>query len=139
MATLRDSVLPIINGGRSLVQSLGLRQHRIWVRVGSWSADEVHLGNLNVADVEIVPRPKCKHLGSSRLEVSKITPNHTTGGWEPDELLPALEAGQELYFVVRGPDGADVLFTLVEVIAVKNFTYTLILERLPKALPDFSG
>lgn len=137
MATLRDNILPIINAGRKLVQDLGLRQHRIWVRLGDWSTGEVHLGTLANSSTEILPRPKVKQLGPNRIELSKITPTFTGGGWAPDDLLPAIEAGQDFYFVVRGPDGTDVPHALVEVDSTRNFTFTLVLERLPRASPHF--
>lgn len=134
---LREDLLPVFEDARQLIQDFGLRQHRVWVRLGTWSTGEIHLGTLTNTSTEILPRPKCRPLGPSRLEVSKITPNHTTGGWEPDDLLPAIVAGQDFYFVVRGPDGTDVPHALVGVDSTRNFTFTLTLERLPRAMPDF--
>lgn len=135
--TLRDDLLPVFEGARQLIQDFGLRQHRIWIRAGQWSTNETLLGALTNTDVELLPRPKVRELGPNRLEASKITPEFATGGWDPLDLLPDAAPGSDFYFVVRNPRGDLNPYALIDVNATKNFTFTLVLERLDLASPNF--
>jgi len=134
--TLRDDLLPVFQNVRQLVQDLGLRQTRVFVRIGAWS-EEIQRGDLTVTDTEILPRPKVAHSGRA-LIVSKITPQFDGGGWAPRELQLDIEAGKDFYFIVQRPDGGLGKWHLAaEPNIVKNFGYELTLMPLDRDAPDF--
>lgn len=133
---LREDLLPVFNAARTLIQDFGLRTSRVWVRRGSWDGGEIHLGSLENEDTEILPRPKVEPVGSHSLKVSRITPDHATGGWTPQELNPPMVAGEDSHFVVRMPDGGTRPYRLVEINQTRNFGYELILQALDRANPD---
>lgn len=135
--TLRSSLLPVFTSARQLIQDLGLRQHRVFIRTRAWSADEVHLGTVTETDVEILPRPKVKQLGNGRWEISKVTPSYSGGGWTPEQLLPTAGEGEDVTIILRGPDGIDHRFRVAEVNPTGNFGYTLYLDELERSRPDF--
>lgn len=137
---LREDLLPVIDEIRTLIgdpDQLGLRQSRVWVRRGVWSAGEIHLGDLTNDDVEITPRPKVVQKDPVTLEVSRITPAYAGGGYDTADLLPVQEAGVDRVCVVQvGSDGPKVAYRIVDIDERKNFGITLMLERIPGEQPD---
>lgn len=134
--TLRDDLLPVFNGARQLIQDLGLRQTRVIRRIRTWSAGEVGLGALTVSDFEFTPRPKVENRGNGIVLVSKVTPDYSGGGYTLDEIRPTLTAGQDLIYILIGPDGGEHPYQLVEVNPRKNFGYSFELLDLDRTQPD---
>jgi hypothetical protein len=133
--TLRDDLLPVFEDVRGLVQDLGLRQTRVWKRLGEWSGGEIHLGDLTNTDTEITPRPFVRAVGQN-LQVTKITPEFDDGGWSTEDLSPATANATDFYYVVQFPDGSLEPYRLVDLDASKNFTLALTLEPLNLNRPD---
>ncbi len=136
MATVVEDNLPTIDAGRALLQEFGLRPVRVFMRTKVWSAAERHLGTLTESDVELLPRPKVKG-DNQRLTVTNVTPRYTGGGWTPEMLQPDLQAGYDHVFIVQQPDGALNAYRLAKVDQLSPFRYTLELEALERAEPDF--
>jgi hypothetical protein len=131
-----DDNLPTIDAGRQLLTDFGLRTSRVFVRIGSWDGDEALLGNLTNADTELLPRPKVIDSHNGTLTVTNITPQYVGGGWAPSDVAPAVEAGQDFYLIVRGPDGNNKPYTLGTVNVRSPFRYTLTLLPLTRVRPD---
>lgn len=131
-----DDNLPTIDAGRQLLTDFGLRTTRVFVRVGTWDENEAFLGNLTNADTELLPRPKVVDIGNGNLTVTNITPQYVGGGWEPSDVAPAIAAGRDFYFIVRGPDGNDRPYALGVANVRSPFRYTLTLQPLTRVRPD---
>lgn len=131
-----DDNLPTIDAGRQLLTDFGLRTTRVFVRVGTWDENEALLGNLTNSDTELLPRPKVVDIGNGNLTVTNITPQYVGGGWEPSDVAPAIAAGRDFYFIVRGPDSNDRPYALGVVNVRSPFRYTLTLQPLTRVRPD---
>ena len=136
---LHEDLLPVLDEIRSLIadtNELSLRRSRVWVRQRAYSAGEQHLGDITDSDIEITPRPKVEEMDPTTLKVSRITPDYGTGGYSPDDLLPAQVAGVERYFLVQVGDGPRMPYRSIGQNFYKNFGITLMLERLVHEQPD---
>lgn len=131
-----DDNLPTIDAGRQLLTEFGLRNTRVFVRVGTWDENEALLGNLTNADTELLPRPKVVDHPNGTLTITNVTPAYVGGGWEPSDVAPAIAAGRDFYFVVRGPDGNNRPYALSSVVLRSPFRYTLTLQPLTRVRPD---
>jgi hypothetical protein len=132
-----DDNLPTIDAGRQLLTDFGLRTTRVFVRIGTWDENEALLGNLTNADIELLPRPKVVSVSNGSLTVTNITPEYVGGGWAPSDVAPAIAAGQDFYFIVRGPDGNDRPYMLGVADVRSPFRFTLTLQPLTRNRPDF--
>ncbi|NUP13760.1 MAG: hypothetical protein HOW73_47595 [Polyangiaceae bacterium] len=131
--SLRDSLLPVFDSVRRLIQNLGLRRYRIWKRKGRWDGGEIHLGNLTNEDEEILPQPKVEKRGEN-LIVTKMTPEFDGGGYAPEDLVPPDEKAVDQYFVVQTPDGKLQAYRAAETNAAGNFGLMMVLEPIPPDL-----
>lgn len=136
---LRDDLLPVVDFGRQLAQDLGLRTSRVYVRTITWTGNEVGFGTSSVVDVELLPRPKVLDLPGGRVQITRITPDFTAGGYTPAELMPADEIGKDVRMVVVGPDGEERIYRIESSNSRGAFRYEFVLERIPPdlATPDF--
>jgi hypothetical protein len=144
MATLRDGVMPVINVGRVLVDTLGLRQFTITVRTRTWTGGpggpQKRLGTSTDVDLVLVPKPKVKELAEGTILVGPITPKTSTGtvGYLPSQLNPADVAGVEFYWLVEGPFASGVTSAAYIPVAVdtsKPFRYMITCQTLNRARP----
>lgn len=133
---LREDLLPVIEEIRELIQELGLRQSRVWVRTGEWDGGELLLGDLENTDVELLPRPKVEQMPGGMLKITRLTPAFDGGGILPATLSPAVAVGTAHYFIVAGPDGNLQTYRLASINLRKNFGYELMLEPLSQIQPD---
>jgi len=137
MATIVSRALKPLERGRQLLEDAGLRNHRVFLRLGQWDGGEIHLGTLTDTDVEITPRPKVKENGPSSLTVTNITPTYPGGGWEPLTLLPEVASGQDYYIIVTNPRGDSLPYTVTDIDSTSPFRVKLTLERLEPASPNY--
>ena len=119
------------------MQTLDMRQSRVWVRRRAYSAGEQHLGDITDTDVEITPRPKVEEDTPVTIKVSRITPAYPGGGYTTEDLLPAQTAGVERYFLVQaGTDGPRTPYRCISIDERRNFGISLVLERLVHEQPE---
>jgi hypothetical protein len=135
--TLRDDLLPVFDYGRTLIDDLGLRTTRVILRTRTWDEGQVGLGELTEVDVELEPRPKVREKRPGFVEVGPITPEYAAGGYAPDAFDPPLTAGQELVWILIGPDGAERPYRWAETDSRRAFRYVFQLESLDRQDPDF--
>jgi hypothetical protein len=134
--TIVSQNLKVLNDGRQKLVDVGLRPTRVWVRLASWSAGEIHLGEVTNTDTEITPRPKVEHAGRV-LRVSGITPDFTVGGYTVADLSPEAANAVDFYFLVRWQGAASSEpYRLVEIDASEAFSLKLVLEPLDMKTPD---
>ena len=135
--TLRTDLLPVFEDSRQLIEDLGLRQYRVWRRLGVWDGGEALLGTLTETDVELTPRPKVTQPQYGWLKVTGITPSFATGGWTPGQLQPDVAEATEFYYVTLGPDGVYDAHRFHGIDLSKNFKYEMMLQRISRARPDY--
>jgi len=140
--TLADDLKPIIEGIRAIPGQLGLRPYRVFVKTGTWTGDRTGEGGEVVAEVELLENgysPKVRFLDDEAIalggldkgsvRIGPITPEHSTGGTDIDDLLgTALVVGETLQLRLSGPDG-DALFV------VKNKSFDRALHWTIEAQP----
>lgn len=144
MATLRDSLLPVLQRFRNLSVDLGVRQYQVWIRRVTWDGSRVGLGTSETTD-QYLGRPKFRRVTTSDLvvgtfseqiyEIGPFTPSHSktvslpdTLAVSPADLNPAPgESPSEVYFLIKGPglptNGA--LFERVKDSLERPFRYTV--------------
>lgn len=153
MATLRDSLLPVLQRFRDLSVELGVRQYQIWLRKITWTGTRVGLGSSTVTDTYL-GKPKFRHvssqdvvagsvMGEQMFEVGPFTPSHSQPVSTPDTLavsptdLSPAQTGTptEIYFVVKGPGmpATGALFQRVKDSTEKPFRYTVTIKSVGRA------
>ena len=116
--TLRDQLLPLINGVRAIPGQLGIRQYSVSILVTSWSGANTGRGTsidelFPVTEANGQP-PKVRQLnteelalgglGKGSLRIGPITPGFAGGGNAIDRFKPELAAGQTMHVMVTGPE-----------------------------------
>ncbi len=137
MATLRDSLLPVIDEIRRIPgpDGVGVRTSRVYRVVRTWSGGSVRLGTSTDSTTEIVPRPKVREeMSGNELTVGPITAAHVGGGYAQSDLVPTLTAAQEVFWQVVGENGTRTL-ELVDIDTSKPFRFTLRLRTLERVRP----
>jgi hypothetical protein len=150
MATLRDSLLPVIQRFRDLSVEFGVRQYQVWLRTITWTGTRVGLGTSTTTDTYL-GKPKFRRVSSKDViagsvmseqlfEIGPFTPSHSGSSSTPDTLavLPTdLSPDQtgtptEIYYVVKGPglptDGA--LFERVMDSLERPFRYMVTIKSI---------
>lgn len=150
MATLRDSLLPVLQRFRNLSVNLGVRQYQVWLRKIVWSGIRVGQGTSATADTYL-GKPKFRRVSSEDIiagsvmneqmfEIGPFTPSHSQPASTPDTLvvtpfeLSPRQTGNptEVYFVVKGPglptNGA--LFERVKDSTERPFRYTVTIKSV---------
>lgn len=135
--TLRDDLLPLVEGARAIADDLGIRTTRVFVLRRDWSSGDARTGEATDTRTEITPRPKVKEEGQGTVTVGPITPAHATGGFAPATLLPADDEGTEHLFELVGPSGETELYRLAGVDSRRPFRYMLVLQSLNRVAPTF--
>lgn len=94
------------------------------------------MGTYTDSDLVITPPPRIKE-DNGEITADRITPSHSGGGYTVGQLnpTPTLTAGQEVLYIVTGPNGAKE-YAIVEVNLRKNFGYELRLVSLDRVVPD---
>lgn len=129
--TIVSSKLPLLNAGRQKIQDVGLRNTRVLIRTRTWSGSDTGYGTATDIDVELLPRPKVQQIegvvASSRgsVVISRITPAHVGGGYDPDDLILSQPAGTEVFVVLIGPTGRESELRIVEIGERSVFGYSL--------------
>ena len=130
--SLRDDLLPTVQGARELLDGFGMRQTRVLIRKRVY-AERTGKGGYTDTDTEILPRPKVKEIvgigaiGRGEFQVSRITPDNTVGGYTPAELLLEQPKGTFIFAVLVGP-GVDRVCKIIALNVRKNFEYVMTLE-----------
>lgn len=146
--TLVQSLLPVLDDARGILDDFGLRPFEVFVRVRDWSGDVAGQGTATDVDTEITvasgKRPKVVEVKSrdvvasggaiaaTTYKVGPLTPDYGTGGSRADVLDPPVSPGREVLFVVTGPGLAPegVLCKRVDGEGFSPFKWFLYLERL---------
>ena len=97
--TIRDCLIPCVDGARSLVDDLGLRRHIVKVRYREWDG-EPGVSSFSDSILRLVPKPLVSDPGPSKVheaaghyetgerEVTKISPTYTRAQLEGPLDLP---------------------------------------------------
>jgi len=135
MATLRDSLIPVVNSIRGLPQALGVRTTAVTRRVRTWSGGEVQLGSYADEDIVLTPYPKVREvISGEQFDVGPVTPSMLGVGYSYDDLRPTLDTDQEVFWLVdneNGPWRCD----LVDIDSSQPFRYQLRLRLLERDKP----
>lgn len=123
-----DDVKPILDEARAIIDDVGLREFRVFVRTTDWTGNRpgidtktTTLRELTVArggkPKVVVLNPQAVvasggELGDVIYEVT-LTPKYPGGGVEPSDLTPLVDSSvrREVHYLVIGPganDGGDV-------------------------------
>lgn len=153
MATLRDSLLPVLQKFRNLSVDLGVRQYQVWLRKITWTGSRVGLGTATTTDTYL-GKPKFRRVSSKDViagsvmseqmfEIGPFTPSHAQPVSTPDTLavtpadLSPAQTGTptEIYFVVKGPGmpTAGALFERVKDSLERPFRYTVTVQSIGRA------
>lgn len=150
--TLRDELLPELAEAYGLVQELGLRTVRVWVRAQSSDQPFNTDGALTESDTELSPRPRVVptqeqpgwsggaigpaydgRAARRRFTVGPIVRTHTAGGYTVADLFPVAATASARALVMLADESADVGGELgttphafkVERVVVKQFGIVL--------------
>lgn len=146
--TLRDDLLPMIDGLRGLFTQFGVARYTVAIRRVTWSGGRRGLGTPTPVDTPIVDSTGGSPLvvpvstaeiassggtyGQGDLKIVGITPRYTTpttGGYTPAQLqpVPASDA-QEVFYVLIGDEG-EMHCTVVDSRYNDPVEYTLVVRR----------
>lgn len=153
MATLRDSLLPIVQKFRDLSVEFGVRQFQVWIRVITWSGSRVGVGTATTTDTYL-GKPKFRDvtskdviagsvMGEQIYEIGPFTPSHSGPSTTPDTLNvspadlspPQNGTPTEVYYVVKGPGlpESGALFERVSDSLEKPFRYMVTIKAIGRA------
>ena len=153
MATLRDSLLPVLQRFRNLSVQLGVRQYQLWIRRITWSGARVGIGTATTTDTYL-GRPQFRRVHNEEIiagsvmseetfEVGPFTPAHSqpfstpdTLALTPEDLSPSQNGTPtEIYYVVRGPGqpATGALFEKVSESLERTFRYTITIKSVGRA------
>lgn len=138
---LRDSLLPVFESTRELMDNLGLRTNALTIEVRTWPGPPGARGTsaTTTATRAITPPPRVRTLSThdvassggryedGDLRADKITPKWASGGYEPAELRPTVTKNQEVVYVITGPNAGD--YHLIDLGTDRNFGYSLVLRK----------
>lgn len=139
--TLRDNIQSkVLQKTRPLLASLGFRPNSLAVVVRTWTGKPGTTGvTYTDLSTDLFPIPKIRKMSTDEvassggkyqagdLVVTRLSPKHATGGYDPEDLRPALAQHQELLYVTTGPDAGE--FELRDFDSSKNFEYVLVIRR----------
>ncbi len=146
--TLVQSLLPVLDDARGILDSFGLRPFEVFVRTRTWSGGFVGQGTATDETTAITVggglRPKVVEVKSkdvvasggtiaaTRYKVGPLTPDYGAGGTQADVIDPVVEPGREVHFIVTGPGLATdgVLCKRVDGEGFSPFKWFFFLERL---------
>ena len=115
-------------------EQLGVRLHRVFIVVRTWSGAEARLGTYTDVETEITPRPSVTaRNGGRELVIKGIIKEHTGGGYAVSQLHPSDNVNAEVFYRVEGPDSGH--YTLVDFQASRPFTYRVVLRALDRRYP----
>lgn len=139
MATLRENVLPVVNTGRQIVDDLGFRLFTVAIVARTWDSGKARVGDPTDSTVTLSPSPKVKENDDGvTLIIGPITPEFSSGGYDPDDLRPADVAGAETYWTVTGPFAsgyATAKCVPVHIDTSKPLRYMVTVKILERRLP----
>jgi len=119
MTIVRDA-LSILDEGRAILDDVGLRVFRVYVRTTDWSGNRVGVDSKITTTTELTVarggRPKVRQLsadqvvnsglelGSSIYDVT-LTPSYPGGGVTSDDVAPPVPSGvrREVQYLIFGP------------------------------------
>lgn len=137
MPTLREDLVPVVDAGRQLVDTLGFRLRPVIVRTRTWSGGRVGSGTATNADVTLTPRPKvaeppARVLSESggRWEAGDLQVTRVSATYDEADLAPAVTAGVEVVYLVDGRE-----YAIVGAPARRSFGWDLQLRRRTRAAP----
>ncbi len=145
--TLRDDLLPALDGARAICDELGLRQNAVAIVLRTWASGEIETPSTQTAGtdytdvtIRLVPNPKVRRVtqreiasSGGRYETADIvigpmTPAFAGGGNTVAQLDPlVLAAGVELIFVLTGPNAGE--HVVIDVRRDRPMRYEVVVRR----------
>lgn len=141
--TTADSLKPLLHSIRAIPGQMGLRPHRAFVRIETWSGSRVGEGTRQVEETEIIEGdgypPKIRWLKNDEIAVGNlsdgsavvgpITPQFTRldgtlGGFDASLLRVPFAQTATLHIRIVGPqhpdDGSDVIGALYKIVSTEQ-------------------
>lgn len=135
MASLRDGLIPEIDGIRAIPEQLGVRTNIVQRVVRTWTGPGVNLGTYTDDVLEFHPLPKAREMMSgNEVNVGPITPNMLGVGYTYADVRPTMNSNQELFFLVIGNNGTR-RYELVDIDTSRPFRMHLMLRTLERTRP----
>lgn len=140
--SLRDDVLSkVLEQTRPLMDQLGFRTNGLSMVVRSWTGKPGATGSTFTDSTPLVlfPIPRIRALSQEDvassggryqdgdLRVDRLSPKHSTGGYDPEDLRPVVPQNAQIVYLVTGPNEGE--YDLVDLETTKNFEYVLVLRR----------
>ena len=130
---IRDDFLNLCAGIRPLAGPGGfdILTSRVFVRVVTWTGTtegpEARAGSATPVNVEILPRPRVKHISPGKIRIINIQPKCLAGGVLLADLLNVDDtAGEErVIFRLIDPLGAEQDYVADDVDGSMAFHYTI--------------
>jgi hypothetical protein len=146
--SLRDDMLPVVDGLRGLFSEFGVARYAFAIRRITWSGGKRGLGVATPVDTPIVSASggsplvqpvSTREIAASAgtfqegdLRISGITPHYAGGGFTPAQLRPQCASdAEEIIYVLTGDEG-EVHCTLVESKFDDPVEYSLVVRRKRK-------
>lgn len=142
-----SDVLPSMEAIRAIPGSMGLRPHRCFVVVRTWTGSDVGEGTYSDSETELLESDQPPHvrtlsgeeiavnqLPSDTLQIGNMTPTHSggAGGTDLDLFESTLAANQERWIKLVGPNSDERRMRIVEVGKDSALHYTLRIAPLQK-------
>lgn len=116
--TLRDQLLPLVYGVRSIPGQLGIRPYTVSILIGTSTGAYTGRGSSIIEEIPVTEGngqpPKVRELnveelalsslGKGSLRIGPITPGFPGGGNPIENLKPCVAAGQTVHVMVTGPE-----------------------------------
>lgn len=131
--SLRDDLLPVVDAGRALAESLGLRQRTVSTRLRVWSGGVVGRGTATDTDTVISPAPKVReppgryvNETAGKFVEGDVQLTKLSATLDDDDLTGGtLAAGNEWFIVID-----DAMYRVIGAPEVHNFEKRLSLRKV---------
>lgn len=135
MSTLRDGLIPEIDGIRAIPEQLGVRVSTVRRILRTWTGPGVNLGTYTDSVIEFHPTPKVRELLSgNELDVGPITPAMLGVGYTYASVRPTCTSAQEVFFTVTNIAG-EKRYELIDIDTSRPFRMHLRLRTLERTRP----
>lgn len=141
-ADLRLTVLEdVLQVTRPYLATLGFRTNTVSMVVRQWTGEPGATGSTftDSTPLDLYPIPRVRALSQDDVEssgglyqmgdlrVDRLSPKHASGGYDPEDLRPAVDENAQIIYLVTGPNAGE--FDLVDLETTHNFEYVLTLRR----------
>lgn len=134
---LRIDLIPVVDAGRTLVDSLGFRQRTVTLRVRTWAGGRPGSGSHTDVDTVLTPRPKVAepparmvHDAPGMYEAGDVIVSKISGSYDEQDINPAASDGVEVYWLVKDAVGGRIReYKIVGAPKNLSFGFTVQLRR----------